>query len=64
MIIHTREKPYTCDFCENACNRKDNCIRHKTIHTGEKPYTCDVCEYASSSKCNVTQDNSYYYYPY
>uniref|UniRef100_H2YLI3 C2H2-type domain-containing protein n=1 Tax=Ciona savignyi TaxID=51511 RepID=H2YLI3_CIOSA len=37
QMIHTTEKPYTCDLSGTL-------KRNQRIHTEEKPYKCNVCE--------------------
>ena len=44
MRIHTKEKPYECDVCDEAFRQLGHLQSHMRIHTNEKPYECDVCE--------------------
>ena len=41
--IHSKERKFQCDQCEQKCNRSGDLIKHKRIHTGEKPFECDQC---------------------
>ena len=36
--IHTGEKPYTCDVCDQVFNKSSILQTHNRIHTSEKPY--------------------------
>ena len=46
MRIHTNEKPYECDVCDEAFRESGHLKRHMRIHTNERPYECDVCDKA------------------
>ena len=56
MRIHTNEKPYECDVCDEAFRQSGNLKDHMRIHTNEKPYECDVCEkrFSESSSLKAT----------
>ena len=52
---HTREKPYTCKYCERFFSHSSVCKQHERTHTGEKPYTCRHCKKSFSASSNWKQ---------
>lgn len=41
-LVHSGERPHTCDMCSQVFSLQHMLKRHWVMHTGEKPYSCDV----------------------
>ncbi len=39
-VVHSDEKPFECNQCQAAFNRKDKLKRHMLIHDNNKKYKC------------------------
>ncbi|PRD23762.1 UNVERIFIED_CONTAM: zinc finger protein [Trichonephila clavipes] len=48
LLLHTKEKPNGCDFCNAAFSARSSLKMHLRIHTKEMPYICEICEKAFS----------------
>nr|VZI23692.1 unnamed protein product [Spirometra erinaceieuropaei] len=44
MRIHSEEKPFTCNRCQQRFLSSENLRRHQRHHLGVKPYTCPECQ--------------------
>ena len=41
---HTGEKPFKCDICQTAYDRKHKLDMHKKTHSDNKEFECDICQ--------------------
>lgn len=50
QLVHTKEKPHVCEFCDRSFSLKSNLKRHERVHRGERPYSCEICNKTFSEK--------------
>ena len=50
LVIHTGEKPYGCNICNAAFNRRDKLKRHKLVHDPVKRFKCPLKAHTGCSK--------------
>ncbi|XP_065072991.1 zinc finger protein 502-like [Ochlerotatus camptorhynchus] len=54
MLLHTNEKPYSCDKCEASFRRLLLLKQHvQKVHEGKNPHTCVECNQEFNSPCGL-----------
>lgn len=43
MIIHSGERPHTCDVCDASFKQLGHLLKHVLVHKPDKPFKCNVC---------------------
>ena len=49
MLMHSGEKPFSCNQCSYKCTVASNLKTHRFTHTGEKPFACKQCNYSCTT---------------
>lgn len=43
-LVHGKERPYVCTYCNKGFLSSTKLKQHSNIHTGERPFACKYCE--------------------
>ncbi|XP_065080736.1 zinc finger protein ZFP2-like isoform X2 [Ochlerotatus camptorhynchus] len=56
QYMHTKDTPFSCEFCDKRCITKNDLKIHRRSHTNEKPYKCwfEGCDKAYKTRSEVT----------
>ena len=54
-MIHTKEKPHQCTYCNKSFSRSGQKTNHERIHTKKKPYECTYCNKSFSDASSKTK---------
>ena len=52
-IIHTDQKPFTCEICSKSFRFKSNLFEHRSVHSGFTPHACPYCGKTCRLKGNL-----------
>ena len=52
-MIHSGEKPFSCNLCDKSYSRAERLKFHMNAHNGKKPFLCNICDKGFTEKSNL-----------
>jgi len=50
FVIHSSERPFICEICNQSFTQANTLCQHERIHTGQRPCICKICDKHSTKR--------------